>query len=396
MPFLLYTYLATEILAPFFASLIILNGILFLGRLVPLLDIIFDFGINFADFIRMCAYIVPKLLLFSIPMASMMGVIIAITRMTNDNEIMAFKANGIGLYRLLPPVIIVAVCTTSLTYFSSTSLIPKGTVAMKILFFQLAKEKIDKGVQEKQFSEGIKNVVLYVDKIDPDSNQWQGVYVSDLRHKNTPVTIMAETGNLSARVEDMQISLALEDGTMNRAIDDLTQTMRFKRYILNLPLKAPQYIAGGSATEIGKNGLTQDQLLKQAAQLGSKTEKGLTMMIEYHKRLALPVGCFIMSLLGLPLAFMTKPGRRPMGIPLGLAFFILYYILFTAGKAFSESGNLPVAAAMWAPNLIFAAGTFQFTRRVARESPNVFFDRVAEISQEFAGRLPWPKKRESQ
>lgn len=393
MPFLLFTYLATEILAPFFASFIILNGILFLGRLVPLLDTIFYFGIGFTDFIRLCSYIAPKLLLFSIPMASMMGVIIAVTRMINDNEVMALKAGGIGLYRMLPPIMAIALCTASLTYFSSTALIPKGTIATKKLFFQLAKEKIDKGIQEKQFSEGIKNVVLYVDTIDADSNQWQGVYVSDMRHKNTPITIMAKSGNLSAKIEDMLITLILEDGTMNRAIGDLTQTIQFQKYTLSLPLKTPQHIAGGSATEIGKNELTQAQLIEQAEHHGFKTEKGLTLMIEYHMRLALPVGCFILTLLGLPLATLVRPGRRPMGVPLGITFFILYYILFTAGKAFSEGGELPVVLAMWAPNVLFAGYTFYLIRRVAQESPNLFFEKISDFILGIIFRLPWLNRR---
>ncbi|PKN21148.1 MAG: LPS export ABC transporter permease LptF, partial [Deltaproteobacteria bacterium HGW-Deltaproteobacteria-3] len=46
MPVLLYIYIATEILAPFFASFLIINAILFLGRLVPLLNVIFDFGVG--------------------------------------------------------------------------------------------------------------------------------------------------------------------------------------------------------------------------------------------------------------------------------------------------------------------------------------------------------------
>ena len=82
MPILLYIYLGTEILAPFFASFLILNGILFLGRLVPFLDIIFNYNIGLVDFIRLCSYILPNLMLFSIPMASMIGVIIAFTKLS--------------------------------------------------------------------------------------------------------------------------------------------------------------------------------------------------------------------------------------------------------------------------------------------------------------------------
>ena len=392
MPLLLYIYLATEILAPFFASLIILNGVLFLGRLVPLLDIIFRLGIGFADFLRLCAYIAPKLLLFSIPMASMMGVIIAFTRLINDNEILALKASGIGLYRMVPPVVLVAICTAALTVFSATELIPKGTVSMKKLFFQLAKEKIDKGIQPNKFSEGLKKVVVYVDHIDPETNEWQGVYVSDLRQRGTPINVVARAGNLFARMRDMQIILTLTDGSMHRNVDELTQTIRFDRYTLNLPIEPPKSIDGDSLTHVGKNGMSQAELLKAAEELGPKTPEGLSMLIEYHQRLALPVGCFILTILGLPLAMQSKPGRRSVGVPLGLLFFIVYYILLTAGKTVSEGGKLPVEQAMWLPNIVFAALTIYFVRRSASEYSSSFIEKMFEPVQVLLERLPRPGK----
>ena len=52
MPFILYSYLAAEILAPFFASLLIVNGVLFTGRIMQIIDMIFGLNIGFADFLR--------------------------------------------------------------------------------------------------------------------------------------------------------------------------------------------------------------------------------------------------------------------------------------------------------------------------------------------------------
>ncbi len=50
MPLILYSYLAAEILAPFFASLLILNGVLFTGRLMQVIDMIFTLNIEAVDF----------------------------------------------------------------------------------------------------------------------------------------------------------------------------------------------------------------------------------------------------------------------------------------------------------------------------------------------------------
>jgi lipopolysaccharide export system permease protein len=370
MPILLYTYLLSEILAPFFASLVIINGILFLGRLVPLLEIILGFGIGFADFIRICAYVMPKLFLFSIPMASMIGIIISFTRLGNDNELIALKAGGVGLYRMVPPVFIIAFVTAFLTGVSAVSFIPSGTVAMNKLLFQLAKEKIDKGMKEKQFSEGIKNLVLYVDRIDPENKSWEGVYVSDLRQKDAPLFINARTGDLAARIEDMQIVLNLQDGTLHRSIGDLTQTVKFEKYQLALPLENPKSVAGSASGHLGKNIMKQSDLLAKSQAFGMESDEGITLMIEFHKRLVLPVGCFILSLLALPLALLTGSGseRKSPGLPMGLGFFLCYYIMLTAAKVISENGTLSPGVAMWMPNLIFFLLTVYFFRAVANES----------------------------
>ena len=374
MPILLYTYLSTEILAPFFSSFLILNGILFLGKLMPFLDTIFSFGVGFSDFLRICVYIMPNLLLFSLPMAGMIGVIICFARLSADNEIMAIKACGIGFYRLLPPVVVFALCIAFLTGLCSISLIPKGNVYMKRLLFQLAKEKIDKGLTEHHFSEGIKNLVIYVDRIDSVDNQWHGVYVSDMRYKDTTLNVVARSGNLDAYVDDMRLTLTLLDGTVHRSIGETAQTIEFKRYTLELPMENPKFIGDDRASYVGKGEMSQKELLERADHYGRNTPKGAAMLIEYHKRLVLSAGCLILSLLGLPLALQSRPGGRSLGLPAGLALFVFYYILITAAKSISESGTLPVSIIMWMPNILFGMITIYLIRKAAKETTGGFFD----------------------
>jgi lipopolysaccharide export system permease protein len=390
---LLYTYLATEMLAPFFASLAVLTTVLFMGQMVPFLETIFDLRIGLADFVRICAYLIPNLLLFAIPMASMMAVIIAFTRLTADNEILAMKAGGIGLCKMCTPVMAFALGTALLTAFASTHLIPAGTVATKKLLFQLAKEKIDRGLQERRFSEGIRDVVLYIDHIDRNSGQWQGVYLADLRDLETPITIFAKTGNLKVDLPSMRLTLALKDGTLHRSAGEATQTIRFGGYSINLPLQTPQFVAGESASQVGRKGMDQTTLLREAARLGPETPTGRSYLIEFHRRFSLPLGCLLLTLMGLPMAIRSRPGHRPLGLPLGLITFILYYVLFTAGQSLADSGTVPVLPAMWAPNLLFALFTIVLLRSAARETTGRWIDRLMDWA--FAiGRMLLPSSKE--
>jgi lipopolysaccharide export system permease protein len=110
---------------------------------------------------------------------------------------------------------------------------------------------------------------------------------------------------------------------------------------------------------------------------------------EYHKRLALPVSCFILTLLGFPLGFLSGPRHKSIGIPLGLAIFILYYVLMTGSQIISESLILPAWIAMWLPNLIFFILTALFIRIVAQEAYTVYLEKFYDFTYAIYSKLPW-------
>lgn len=366
LPFLLYSYLATEMLAPFFASFLIMNCVFFLVKLIPFLNFVLDLKIGLADFIRLFSYLFPNMFLYSIPMAAMMGITIGFSRLANDSEILAFKASGISIYQSLPPVVVVASLIALLTSYFSIVLIPVSEIAMKQLTYQLLKEKIDKGIQEQQFTEALGDLVVYVGKINQDSGEWQDVWVSDMRGQLIPTITMASTGNMKSDVDRMNVTIILRNGSLHRPDTPNSQIVQFERYQLNIPLQPP----ASSVTAFSRGTLTMPELLGKADEFGGRTtEKGRVLIIEYHKRLVLPVGCLILCLLGLPLGLQAGPRRRAIGVPIGLAIFIFYYVLFTFAKMAAKEETLPIAAAMWSPNLLILLMAVFFIRQVANEQP---------------------------
>jgi len=390
MPRLLYTYLINQVLAPFYASLIILTSILFLGKLIPILNIILDYNIELGDFIRLYAYFTPHLLLFTLPMSSMMGVILGTTHINNENELMVLKASGISLYRMLPPIILVALSTALLTGFFSIYLIPAGNRAKVELAFQLAKEKVERAMHEKRFSESLGDIVLYADSIDKKNNVWNGVYISDMRDPKHPVTIISESGTISANTMTGILAISLNNGILNRATSDAVQTINFERYDMSLPLETP---STNPLARIGKSTMLQSELMAEAERIGKNTQAAAVYLNEYHKRLALPVSCFILTLLGFPLGFLSGSRHKTIGIPLGLAIFILYYVLLTGAKTISESLVMPAAIAMWLPNLIFLFLTIFFIQSVASETHTVYMEKFYNFTYTVTSKLPWRRRR---
>ncbi len=365
-PLLLYSYLATEMLAPFFASFLIMNCVFFLVKLIPFLNFVLELNIGLADFIRLFSYLFPNMFLYSIPMAAMMGITIGFSRLANDSEILAFKASGISMYQILPPVIAVAALIALLTSYFSIVLIPVSEVAMKQLTYQLLKEKIDKGIQEHQFTEALGDLVVYVGKIEKETGEWQEVWVSDMRGQVIPTITMASTGSMNSDIDKMKVTIVLRNGSLHRSDIPNSQIVQFDRYQLNIPLQPP----ASSATSFNRGTLTMPQLLEKGEEFGgTSTERGRVLLIEYHKRLVLPVGCLVLCLMGLPLGLQAGPRRKAVGVPIGLALFIIYYILFTLAKMLAKENTVPIPLAMWSTNLVFLLLALFWIRQVANEQP---------------------------
>lgn len=367
IPFLLYSYLATEMLAPFFASFVIMNCVFFLVKLIPFLNFVLDLEIGFSDFVRLFAYLFPNIFLYSIPMAAMMGVTIGFARLSSDSEILAIKASGISTYQLVPPVMVVVTLISLLTGYFSVKLIPLSEISMKKLTYQLFTEKIHKGIKAHTFTEALGDVVVYVDEIDHETGEWKDVWVSDMREVVNPTITMASTGNMTGRIDDMSITIVLRNGSLHRPGLASSQIVQFDNYQINIPISPGK----SGAMHLKTTSLPLNELLIEADKLPGDTPNKRKIIIEYHKRLVLPVGCLVIGLIGLPLGLQARPGRKAVGIQAGLTIFVLYYIIFTLGKNLAEEGHLAIPIAMWGPNFFFALLTIYWVVKAANEKPLV-------------------------
>jgi len=350
-------------LAPFFASFIIMNGVFFLVRLIPFLNLVLEFNIGLGDFIRLFSYLFPNMFLYSIPMAAMLGVTIGFSRLSNDTEILAFKASGIGIYHALPPLILIALFISLVTAYFSIRLIPAGDTAMHQMMYQLAKEKIDKGIKERVFTEALGDLVVHVNAIDKNTGEWSEVWVSDMRGRIFPAITMANSGSMDTKMNQMMVTLSLSNGSLHMPEEDNSQTVIFDRYIINIPLqppvRPPDFKSRGT--------MTMPELLEQSEERGLDDQAGRSYYTEFHKRLVLPVGCLILALIGMPLGLQAGPGKKAIGIPFGLLLYIIYYILFTMGRNISTTTSANIVVAMWTPNILFFFLTVLLIKRAAHE-----------------------------
>jgi len=363
-PRLIQGYILRECLGLFLVSLLAVSLILFMGRIMRVMQLIITKGVGLAEIGQFCCYMLPYLLVFTVPMAAMIAVLLTFTRLSGDNEIMALKTSGVSLAQLLPPVVLFGLGVAVATLALSMSLTPWGNRQMRQLLVEVTKRRADMGIREQVFNTDFQNLMIFVNHIPPGGGALEGVFISDERDPSLPNTVMAERGRLTFDPASQRLLLQLFQGRVIRISPDQTglNSVEFETYQIPLDLFQFSLPRPRSEDEMGWG-----ELHRTWQRQTPGTPDYNRMAIELHRRLALPLGGLLLVLLAMPLGITTRSKGRSLGLILGLGSFLLYYVLLTASWRLGLKGIIPPAGAPWLPNLIFLALAAFFWHRARQD-----------------------------
>lgn len=366
MPRIIHRYLIKEVLSPFVVGLLAFTTIVFSGRLLLITRMILVKGIGFKEILESALFLFPYLLVFTLPMAATVGIILALMRLSVDHEMMALKTAGLSYYRLLSPLLGFSLVIALLTLFLTTYGSPWGQKSTRELLTEVVKKRADLGLQEQTFNTDFKDLMLFVNRVLPQGGKLEGVFINDWRESENPQTIYAKNGQISYDPGRGSMILRLFDGLVIRWGPELRrqQTVEFKTYELPLQLF-------GSQDQVSEREMSMKELQAGIRSEPPGSKRYVRLVVELHQRLALPFGAFLLCLLAVPLGLSPRVHGRAWGLIVGLLTFLLYYIVFTASWRLAFSTALNPAVAPYLADILFAFLALYFWRRTLQELPLV-------------------------
>jgi len=367
---IIQTYLFKEMLAPFFVSLGVFTFVLLVAKIMELTELVVARGVGLDVVGRLLIYALPYFFVFTVPMSTLLAVLLAFLRLSSDNEVTALKAAGVGLHQLLPPVAAVAFMAWIMSSLLAIWGLPWGNHNFENLLFRVAQSKADLALKERVFLNSFKKLVIYINRL-PGGGHLQDVFIVDERDPARVHTIVAKRGKLFPAREG-RITMRLYDGTIHGVSQDLkkAQTAEFETY--DISLDASGLMSARRTTKHEKE-MYLGELLAEMAKQPPGSKKLYLMQMELHKKFSLPFACFVMSLIALPLGTHSRSGRS-WGVSVALGVFLLYYFMLSAAWSFGESGLYPPVVGMWMPNLIFGLLGVLMFRRELNEAPIPLLD----------------------
>ncbi len=368
-PSIISRYLFKEMIPPFGVTLVFFTFVFMMTSLLDLTHLIVNYRLGLFPVLKMLLYSLPFFLEFVIPMAVMMAVLMAFLRMSSDNEVIALKAGGVSVYRLLPPALLFCFAGLLLTAAVSLAAMPWGKTAFKKTLVQVATRHFDIALKERTFNENFKGMVLYVNRVDLKDRKLEDVFIEDRTRKDAVSTIVAPEGRVFRSADGTSGRLRLFNGTIHYA--DLkagtVHFIRFDTYDFNLDLKRAAAAVASAAPD--KEEMSVAELRRFLQKDTKRDARYYSALIELHERFSIPFACLALGLLAVPLGLQPMEGRRAFGLVLGLLFFTLYYLMLIVGWSFGESGVYPPAMGMWMPNLVMGGIGLILLVRTARERP---------------------------
>jgi lipopolysaccharide export system permease protein len=375
---ILNLYIIREISSLFLLGISIFTMILLMGRLIKLTEMVVSRGVPFLDVARMIIYLMPSFLVFTIPMAFLLAVLLAFGRLSSDNEITVIKSSGISLVQIMPPVLFCAFVATLMALSASLIGVPWGNSSFKDLSVKVLKQNASATIREKIFWDEIPGVILYTDSYDEQTQSLKGVIIHDGRNQERPMTIFASRGSLAAGKDKHSLRLSLLEGSIHSTgKGNGYRLVNFGEYVMSVGGEGK-----GGGVNLNELDMKLSELQRQIADPATVPRVRLKMLSELHSRFAFPFASIVFAVIAVPLGIQNRRSGKSAGFSASIAILLAYYLMLSLVKTLAEKGSIPPAIALWIPNIIFVvAGCYLL--QMASTERGITFPSPAELIRKF-------------
>ncbi|MCE5195322.1 MAG: LptF/LptG family permease [Nitrospiraceae bacterium] len=341
-----------ELALTFCLSVVALNFILMMEKILKLSRLFSVVGASFFDLVKIILYLQPPMLILTLPMSLLVATLITYGRMNTDNEIIILKSSGMHFRMIAMPVFALGISCFLAGILVSFYLGPASMIKLRETVSNVLTSRAPAAIEEGVFTSIFKDIMVYV-KNKPESNTVREVFVYDERNKKEPKVIMAKEGKISV-TDEFRMSFYLKDGYIHFVKGDSSTEVYFAGYNMSMGFS-------GDPPSKKKNELTPLELYNEFKKQSG--QDAVSFILEFHRRLSLPSVCLLLMLLGPPLSLIAGKTGRLGGLTLGLSVFVAFYILLIYGENMARNGKITHYLGGWAPVIVLGIlAVFLFRR----------------------------------
>lgn len=362
---IIFKYLLQNILPYFIFSWLLLSVILFLQQASRYSEIFFNTVLPKNLVWQLSLALIPNVIAFTAPMAVLIGVIIGLSKMQGDKELIAIRAAGIGNFRIAAPIVFIGILLSIFAFFINLKGVPFAAQVVRKVALQTALYKLESPLEPGVFNTEINGFTIYVKNVNFETGTWENIFIVNEDVNQQVRLITAKSGKIATRDEDSELvldnanitTLNIENNEGKLASESVSE-FRF-----GIQTKRGELINKISKTEETPDEMGLVELAKHAQTLQG-LEK-IEAQILWQRRIILSITPLIFALLGTALVLGFNSGGKGFGIFLALVSLVVYYLVTLLGEQLARTGKISVLSAGLFPvilSVIVITGLFLSNR----------------------------------
>ncbi len=209
----LYRLILKSFLGTFIFTFFVVIFVLLMQFLWVYVDDLVGKGLSFNILAELFFYASLSFVPMALPLAILLASIMCFGDLGEHYELVAMKASGISIWRVMRPLVILSVMLSGLAFVFSNSINPVAVLKFKTLLFDVRKQKLAFDLKEGVFYKDIENYVIYVDKKGEDGSTIYGVKIYDHTDRDGENKIMvADSGKMALSPNQRFIIFSLYNG----------------------------------------------------------------------------------------------------------------------------------------------------------------------------------------
>lgn len=339
-------YVLREISSPFFIGLTVYSFTMLVNTFFLLSDLLISKGAPPLTVARMLLFIMPTILSLTIPMATLMGILAGLSRMSSDSEVLALRTLGVHHHRLYKPVLLFSLLTWVFSSLLSMYLAPQAQYQFLRLKSNVFLSRAISQVKPRSFYGEIPSYTLFFEDIDPKTKEMRNVFLYSTKQVESDLVVLAERGRFTYTSENRRSGyITLQQAKVHR----FNRTKPEDSYELSSYKLLIEDISEDQSGDVYKR--PEHMPVQEVWKLLAADPGNVRLAIDLHNRFAFPFAALVLGFLGVSLGISTRRGGRTSGFVLSLALIFIYYTLITLGRNLAIAKTIPPFAGIWGANI---------------------------------------------
>lgn len=360
-PMMIDVYLLQQF---FYYFLVLLAGFVVIFDAFTLFDLLADISRNHIAIMTVVSYfryLVPLMVYQLAPLAALVATLVTLGILAKNNEVIAFKAGGISLYRLVLPLTLAGCLVAGGMFLLDDTFLPYANQRQDALRNEIKGRPAQTYFQPAaQWIAGKDDKLYNYEFFDPDQKLFGGLNVFEL----DPNTFQIRRRIYASRAtwEPTEDTWALTGGWV-RDFDSSGHISSFRTFkVTSLPelTEPPSYFRREVRQYYQMNWRQLGRYIASLKQAGFDTAR---LSVEWQKKFAFPIIAAVIVFLSAPFGFLVGTRGAVGGLALAVGIAVVYWATAALFEAMGSVGQLPPTLAAWAPDAIFAfLGAYFFLR----------------------------------